>query len=75
MEDNAPMSFCEHCEGQRFDRSRILRVLRESRKRLQQSDTICSADQALASVIDAVRALDIPHLDRVDDVVDGEVVH
>jgi hypothetical protein len=69
------MSFCEHCEGQRFDRARILRVLRESRKRLQRSDTICSADQALASVIDAVRTLDIPHLDRVDDVVDGEVVH
>ncbi len=66
------MSFCEHCEGQRFDRSRILRVLRESRKRLQRSDTICSADQALASVMDAVRTLDIPHLDRVDDVVDGE---
>ena len=69
------MSFCEHCEGQRFDRSRILRVLRESRKRLQRSDTICSADQALASVMDAVRTLDIPHLDHVDDVVDGEVVH
>ncbi len=69
------MSFCEHCEGQRFDRSRILRVLRESRKRLQRSDTICSADQALASVMDAVRTLDIPHLDRVDDVVDGDVVH
>ena len=69
------MSFCEHCEGQRFDRARILRVLRESRKRLQRSDTICSADQALASVIDAVRTLDIPHLDRVDDAVDGEVVH
>ena len=69
------MSFCEHCEGQRFDRARILRVLRESRKRLQRSDTICNADQALASVIDAVRTLDIPHLDHVDDVVDGEVVH
>lgn len=69
------MSFCEHCEGQRFDRARILRVLRESRKRLQRSDTICSADQALASVMDAVRTLDIPHLDRVDDAVDGEVVH
>ena len=69
------MSFCEHCEGQRFDRSRILRVLRESRKRLQRSDTMCSADQALASVIDAVRTLDIPHLDHMDDVVDGEVVH
>ena len=75
MEGHAPMSFCEHCEGQRFDRARILRVLRESRKRLQRSDTICSADQALASVMDAVRTLDIPHLDFVDDVVDGEVVH
>ena len=69
------MSFCEHCEGQRFDRARILRVLRESRQRLRRSDTICSADQALASAIEAVRTLDIPHLDLVDDVVDGEVVH
>ena len=68
------MSFCEHCEGQRFDRARILRVLRESRKRLKQDPT-CSADQALASAIDAVRSLDIPHLELVDDVVDGEVVH
>ena len=69
------MSFCEHCEGQRFDRARILRVLRESRQRLQRSDTVCSADQALASVLDAVRGLDIPHLERLDEVVDGEVVH
>lgn len=75
MEDDAPMRFCEHCEGQRFDRSRILRVLRESRKRLQRSDTTCSADQALASAIDAVRTLDIPHLELLDDVIDGEVVH
>lgn len=69
------MSFCEHCEGQRFDRARMLRVLREFRKRLQRSDTKSSADQALASVIDAVRMLDIPHLERMDEVVDGEVVH
>ena len=69
------MSFREHCEGQRFDQARILQVLRESRKRLQRSETTCSADHALASVINAVRTLDIPHLDRVDDVVDGEVVH
>jgi hypothetical protein len=69
------MSFCEHCEGQRFDRARILRILRESRQRLRRSDTTCGADQALASVIEAVRTLSIPHLDRVDDVVDGEVVH
>jgi hypothetical protein len=69
------MSVCEHCEGQRFDRARILRAPRESRKRLQRSDTICRANHALGSVIDAVRTPDIPHLDRVDDVVDGEVVH
>jgi hypothetical protein len=42
---------------------------------VQRSDTICSADQALASVMDAVRLPDIPHLDRVDEVVDGEVLH
>jgi hypothetical protein len=75
MEDDAPMSFCEHCEGQRFDRSRILRLLRESRRHLQRSDVTRSADQALASVIEAVRALDIPHLEEVEEVVDGEVVH
>ena len=69
------MSFCEHCEGQRFDRSRILRVLRESRKRLQRSETPCTAEEALASVMEAVRTLDIPHLDRLDDASDGDVVH
>lgn len=69
------MSFCEHCEGQRFDRSRILRVLRESRRRLRRSGTACTADEALASVMEAVRTLDIPHLERLDDVVDGDVVH
>ena len=69
------MSFCEHCEGQRFDRARVLRVLRESRTRLRRSNKTLSADQVLASAIDAVRALDIPHLDRVDEVVDGEAVH
>lgn len=75
MEGHALMSFCEHCEGQRFDRARILRVLRESRRRLRRSDATCSADQVLASVVEAVRTLDIPHLERVDDLVDGEVVH
>lgn len=69
------MSFCEHCEGQRFDRARILRVLRKSRTRVRRSDTPCSADEALASVMEAIRALDIPHLELADDVIDGEVVH
>ena len=42
------MSFCDHCQGQRFDRARILRALREARKQLrQQNDTDCSTDLAL----------------------------
>jgi hypothetical protein len=69
-----PMSFCEHCEGQRFDRARILRVLREARLRLR-SDTTCSADHALQSALEAVRALDVPHIERLDEVGDDEVVH
>ena len=69
------MSFCEHCEGQRFDRARILRVLREARQQLRRSETTCSADQALQSALEAVRALDVPHLERVDEVGDDEVVH
>ena len=68
------MSFCEHCEGQRFDRARILRILRATRKRLQ-DDPDCSADRSLAMAIEAVRTLEIPHLERFDEVVDGEVVH
>ena len=69
------MSFCDHCEGQRFDRARILRILRATRKRLQRSDSECSADQSLAMAIEAVRTLEIPHLEYADDVVEGEVVH
>lgn len=69
------MSFCEHCQGQRFDRAQVLRALRAARKRLGESDTPCSADQILASAIDAVRTLEIPHLEAFDEVVDGEVIH
>ncbi|NOT27254.1 MAG: hypothetical protein HOP16_14260 [Acidobacteria bacterium] len=69
------MSFCEHCEGQRFDRARILRVLREARQKLRRAETTCSADQALQSALEAVRALDVPHIERFDEVGDDEVVH
>ena len=69
------MSFCDHCQGQRFDRAQILRALRAARQRLREARTECSADQTLALAIETVRALDIPHLDLIDDVVDGEVVH
>jgi len=69
------MSFCDHCEGQRFDRAQVLRVLRATRKRLRKPDIACSADQTLAFAIEAVRALEIPHLESVDELVDGQVVH
>jgi hypothetical protein len=69
------MSFCDHCEGQRFDRAQVLRALRATRKRLPKPDIACSADQALAMAIEAVRAMEIPHLERVDDLVEGEVIH
>ena len=42
---------------------------------MRRSGTPCSADEALASVMEAIRALDIPHLELVDDIIDGEVVH
>ena len=69
------MSVCEHCEGQRFDRAQVLRVLRTIRTRLREPNAVGSADQTLASAIEAVRTLDIPHLEPLDEVVDGELVH
>ena len=69
------MSFCEHCQGQRFDRAQVLRALRAARKRLHDFRDECSADRSFAVAIEAVRALEIPHLEPFDEVVDGEVVH
>jgi imidazolonepropionase-like amidohydrolase len=69
------MSFCDHCQGQRFDRAQVLRALRAARQRLRESRAQCDADQTLALAIETVRALDIPHLDPLEDVVNGEVVH
>lgn len=69
------MSFCDHCEGQRFDRARILRVLRETRKRVIGSGSACTAEETVNLAIEAVRSLDIPHLERLDEIVDGELVH
>ena len=69
------MSFCEHCEGQRFDRAQVLRALRTTRETLRKQSRTCRADEALRLAIKAVRALDIPHLERLDDLVDEEIVH
>jgi hypothetical protein len=69
------MSFCDHCEGQRFDRAQVLRALRATRKRLRKANTASSADQTMALAIEAVRMLEIPHLEPADGLLDGEVVH
>ena len=66
------MGFCEHCEGQRFDRAQVLRALRATRKTLRKHSR---ADEALTAAIEAVRALEIPHLERVNETTDEPIVH
>ena len=67
------MSFCEHCEGQRFDRARVLRALRQVRKELRGSRRSADCERAIAAAIDAVRDLDLPHLEW--ETTEGEIVH
>lgn len=70
------MSFCEHCEGQRFDRAQILRLLRATRKRLRMPHQARGADAALGMAIQAVRTLEIPHLEPLDELFDEDpVIH
>ena len=69
------MSFCEHCEGQRFDRAQVLRLLRAARKGLRTQDRVCSTEAWLDLTIRAVRALDIPHLEPTDEPASEQVVH
>jgi hypothetical protein len=69
------MAFCDHCQGQRFDRAQVLRALRATRKQLRQSKRGGRADHALALAINAVRSLDIPHLEREDEREAGDWVH
>jgi hypothetical protein len=66
------MSYCEHCEGQRFDRARVLRALRQLQKELRTS-TRARPDEAIDLALMAVRALDIPHLELVED--GDEIIH
>jgi hypothetical protein len=65
------MSYCEHCEGQRFDRARVLRALRQVRQDLRSGD--CTADGAMDLALQAVKALEIPHLEWEDE--GDEIVH
>ena len=69
------MSFCDHCEGQRFDRAQVLRALRAVRTRMRDGKTSNDAEQVIALAIETVRTLEIPHFDWFDDAVDGEVIH
>ena len=70
------MSFCEHCQGQRFDRAQVLRTLRALRRqwRIQGRRARC---EALDAAIRELRRLELPHLEGPDDdeAVDGEIVH
>ena len=69
------MSFCEHCAGQRFDRARVLRALRAERRRLREEVGPCHAVEALDEAIHAVRDLDIPHLESLEEMGDDTVIH
>jgi hypothetical protein len=66
------MSFCDHCEGQRFDRARVLRALRQLQKDLREGRRP-SPGATLDLALKAVRNLDIPHVEFVEP--EDEVVH
>jgi len=69
-------NFCEHCEGQRFDRAQVLRALRRVRRDLRGRGCGKKVEDAIAEALTAVARLDLPHL-QVDDEGDegDEVVH
>ena len=69
------MSFCEHCQGQRFDRAQVLRTLRALRRKWRAAGRRARCE-ALDTAIRELRRLELPHLEVPDDdVVDGEIVH
>jgi len=67
------MGFCEHCQGQRFDRARVLRMLRQVRDDLRAAHAGSKVDAALLTALNKVRALDIPHLEPEEP--EDQVVH
>jgi hypothetical protein len=70
---DSAMSFCEHCQGQRFDRAQVLRALRHLRHDLRGKGRVRNVDEALAAALRMVAALEIPHLDVEDE--GGEMIH
>jgi hypothetical protein len=67
------MSFCEHCEGQRFDRARVLRALRQVQRELRAARAGAHSERAIAAALSAIRDLDIPHLELEPE--DDVIVH
>lgn len=57
------MSFCEHCQGQRFDRAQVLRMLRQLRRELRATRGGAACEGAITAALNAVRDLEIPHLE------------
>jgi len=73
-EHETTMSFCEHCAGQRFDRAQVLRTLRATRRRFRKHGH--RVDAVLAAAIEAIRVLELPHIDGPDEAFDDDdVVH
>jgi hypothetical protein len=68
------MSWCDHCLGQRYDRARVLRALRQARRDLATAGPREPAVAAISAAIRAVRMLDIPHVD-FDELDSDTVVH
>lgn len=69
------MSWCDHCLGQRYDRARVLKALRHARREIRSSSRRDPAAAALTAAIEAIRTLDIPHVDLEDDYDTTSVVH
>jgi len=72
------MSFCEHCQGQRFDRAQVLRALRDVQRKLTRSPGAKSygaVANTLAIAIDTIRRMEIPHLEVEEEDVTGQSVH
>jgi hypothetical protein len=65
--------FCEHCEGQRFDRAQVLRTLRRVRNDLRRQRCGKKVDAAIVAALTAVAKLELPHLEVAE--YGDEVVH
>ncbi len=65
------MSFCEHCEGQRFDRAQVLRALRRAQQDIRTRISDKEIEAVFGLAIDIIRELDIPHLEPAE----SEVIH